>query len=111
MIQIELNKKNENPFFGLSNCLDVFNSNISVSTIKLDEAWKEVKDSKEKREMFFSLLFSIGDITNRQHNIFNGKKDSGGNADRESFETIINWIWKNHPYQFTKFLNAHLFTD
>ena len=111
MIKIELNKKNENPFFGLSNCLDVFNSNISVSTIKLDEAWKEVKDSKEKREMFFSLLFSIGDITNRQHNIFNGKKDSGGNANRESFETIISSLWKNNPYQFTKFLNAHLFNE
>ena len=112
MIQIELNKKNENPFFGLSNCLQLFNTNQVSNFLVLDKAWNEVKDSKEKREMFFSLLFSIGDITNRQHNIFKGKKvDNGGNAERRSFEIIFNWLWKNNPAQFEKFLNAQLFNE
>ena len=111
MIQIELNKKNENPFFGLSNCLEIFNSS-SISEYRLDAAWNEVKGNKKKREMFFSLLFSIGDVTNRQHNIFKGKKvDNGGNARREDFYLIINWLWKNNKEQFIKFLNAQLFNE
>ena len=92
MIQVELNKVNNNPFFGCSNCLEIFNS-TSISEHKLNTAWNEVRDSKEKREMFFSLLFSIGDITNRQHNIFKNKKvDNGGNARREDFYLITNWL-------------------
>ena len=111
MIKVELNKKNENPFFGLSNCLEIFNTS-SISEYKLDAAWNEVKDSKEKKEMFFSLLFSIGDVTNRQHNIFKGKKvDNGGNARREDFYLITNWLWKNNREQFVKFLNAQLFNE
>lgn len=111
MIQVKLNKVNDNPFFGLSSCLEIFNS-TNITTTKLDNAWKEVKDSKEKREMFFSLLFSIGDITNRQHNIFKGKKvDNGGNARREDFYTITNWLWYNNKAQFVQFLNAQLFNE
>ena len=112
MIKVELNKSNSNPFFGLRSCLDLSNTNINVKTQDIDKAWKEVKDSKEKREMFFSLLFSIGDITNRQHNIFKGKKvDGGGNASRESFATILQWLWNNNREQFKKFLYAHLFNE
>ena len=111
MVEVKLNKVNTNPFFGCSNCLEIFNS-TNITTIKLDNAWKEVKDSKEKREMFFSLLFSIGDITNRQHNIFKGKKvDNGGNARREDFHTITNWLWCNSKAQFVQFLNAQLFNE
>jgi hypothetical protein len=62
--------------------------------------------------MFFSLLFSVGDITNRQHNIFKGKKvDNGGNAEREAFFTIFMWLKVNQPKQFTKFLYAELFNE
>ena len=112
MIQIELNKKNENPFFGLSNCLDIFNNHGYITPVKLDAAWNEVKDNKEKREMFFSLLFSIGDITNRQHNIFGKKKiDNGGNAEREHFYEIVLWLWARNKKQFAKFLNAQLFNE
>ena len=78
----------------------------------LDAAWMEVKDSKEKKEMFFSLLFSIGDITNRQHNIFGKKKvDGGGNANRENFEVILQWMWNNNREQFRRFLYEHLFNE
>ena len=76
MIEVQLNKTNTNPFFGLSNCLRLFgasNNNV-ISESQLNSAWNEVKDTKEKRELFYSILFSIGDITNRQHNIFKGKK-------------------------------------
>lgn len=111
MIEVKLNKSNQNPFFGMQHCLDLFQASGNQS-IYLDNAWKEVKDSKEKRELFYSILFSIGDITNRQHNIFKGKKtDGGGNANREAFYAITKWMWKNDKKQFIKFLNAQLFNE
>lgn len=113
-MQVELNKKDVNPFSGLSKCLALY-SNASkgeVNTTQLDLAWDEVKDSKEKREMFFSLLFSIGDITGREHNIFKGNKvDSGGNSQRDAFFICMNWMKEKLPHQFAKFLNAHLFNE
>jgi len=114
MVQVEFNKKNENPFYGLRNCLKLQQASTdNVITFEtLNNAWNEVKDSKEKRELFFSILFSIGDITNRQHNIFKGKKtDGGGNANRDAFYAITFWLWHNNPKQFTKFLNAQLFNE
>lgn len=87
-MKVELNKKDINPFSGLKNCLALYSraSKGEVNKAQLDLAYDEVKDSKEKREMFFSLLFSIGDITGREHNIFKGNKvDSGGNSQRDTF--------------------------
>lgn len=114
MVEVKLNKSNDNPFYGLRNCLKLQQASTdNVITFEtLNNAWNEVKDSKEKRELFFSILFSIGDITNRQHNIFKGKKtDSGGNANREAFYAITFWLWHNNPKQFAKFLNAQLFNE
>lgn len=113
MIEVKLNKSNDNPFYGLKNCLNLMQaSSTNISTIMLESCWREVKDDKQKREMFFSLLFSIGDITARQHNIFKGKKvDSGGNANRDGFYTIFEWLKENHQEQFVKFLNAELFNE
>lgn len=113
MITVQLNKSNENPFYGLRNCLELFqNSTLSITTELLNRCYEEVKGSKEKRELFFSLIFSIGDITARQHNIFKGvKKDSGGNANREAFWTAFIWMRDNHPKQFYKFLHAGLFNE
>lgn len=113
-MQVELNKKATNPFSGLKNCLALYSSASKgeVNITQLELAWNEVKDSKEKREMFFSLLFSIGDITGREHNIFKGNKvDSGGNSQRDTFFTCMDWMKKNLPKQFAKFLNAHLFNE
>ena len=112
-MEIKLNNKSNNPFYGLKNCLNLTQaSTTAVSISMLDSCWNEVKDNKEQREMFFSLLFSIGDITARQHNIFKGvKKDSGGNANREGFYTIFTWLKDNHKEQFIKFLNAGLFNE
>lgn len=113
MIKVELNHSNENPFYGLRNCLQLFQSTTnSISEAQLDACYAEVKGNKEKRELFFSLLFSVGDITARQHNIFKGvKKDSGGNANREGFWTIFTWMKNKHYAQFVKFLNAGLFNE
>ena len=82
-MKVELNNKETNPFSGLRNCLKIFNNGgqgITLSQDDLNKAWEEVKDSKEKKEMFFSLLFSLGDITARQHNIFRGQKVDSGDA-------------------------------
>ena len=113
MIQVEFNKKNENPFYGCSNCLKLIEQSAGTVTYPmLDAAWNEVASDLEKRKMFFSVLFSIGDITGRQHNIFGKKKvDSGGNANRDSFNTIFHWLWNNNKNQFIKFMNAQLFNE
>lgn len=113
MTTVEFNKKNENPFYGLSNCLKLQQSvSSTITTQMLDRAWAEVSDNKQKRELFFSILFSIGDITNRQHNIFKGKKkDNGGNANRTGFEVCFKWLWNNQREQFIKFMNAQLFNE
>lgn len=112
-MKVVLNKSNNNPFYGLRECLNLLRcSNSTITKDMLDKGWSEVKEDKEKREMFFSLLFSIGDITARQHNIFKGvKKDSGGNANRDGFWTIFNWLKDNHKEQFIKFLSKGLFNE
>lgn len=113
MIEVKLNNKSNNPFYGLKNCLNLTQaSTTSITESQLNACWNEVKDNKEHREMFFSLLFSIGDVTARQHNIFKGvKKDTGGNANRDGFYTIFTWLKDNHKKQFIKFLNAGLFNE
>lgn len=113
MVTVELNNKSNNPFYGLKHCLNLTQaSTTAITESQLNACWNEVKNNKEHREMFFSLLFSIGDITARQHNIFKGvKKDSGGNANRVGFFTIFNWLKNNHKEQFIKFLNAGLFNE
>ena len=107
------NNSNNNPFYGMRNCLNLLNNvdKAGITPNLLDNCWKEC-DTKEKKEMFFSLLFSIGDITNRHHNIFGKKKvDNGGNANREGFFVVLQWMWHNHKEQFLKFLNAGLFNQ
>ena len=113
MIEVKLNNKSNNPFYGCRNLLTLQQSSTqTISENTLNSVWEEAKKDKQKRELFFSILFSIGDITNRQHNIFKKKKvDSGGNANRESFYTIVNWLWKKDKEQFIKFLNAQLFNE
>ena len=113
MVQVKLNKSNDNPFYGLRNCLKLFQSvGNTIDASLLDACWSEVQGNKEHKQMFFSLLFSIGDITARQHNIFKGvRKDSGGNANREGFQVVLDWMWNKHQAQFVKFLEAGLFNE
>lgn len=113
MVEVKLNNSNENPFYGMRNCLQLFNNlNGTITTSMLDAGYEEVKNDKTKKELFYSLLFAVGDITNRQHNIFKGvKTDNGGNANRESFWTIFLWMKNKHYGQFVKFLNEGLFNE
>ena len=111
-MEVKLNKSNENPFYGMRNCLKLMQSvGGAITPEMLTGAYNECK-TKEQKQMFYSLIFSIGDITARQHNIFKGKKrDSGGNANREGFAVVLNWMWNIHKDQFLKFLNAGLFEE
>ena len=114
MVEVQLNKNNDNPFYGMHNTLKLFedSSYSSFNANLIQSAWDECKSNKDKRALFYSILFSIGDITNRKHNIFKGKKvDNGGNANREAFYAVVKWMWKNDKKQFTKFLNAQLFNE
>lgn len=115
-MKVELNKKSDNPFYGLKNCINLYNlvGKGVINETLLNSCFEEVKESKEQREMFFSLLFSIGDITARGHNIFKGRierVDNGGTAQREDFMLIVNWLKQNHYTQFKKFLYSHLFHE
>ena len=107
-----VNKTNDNPFYGLKANLRLFqNVGNTITNQMLNDAFAECK-TKEHRDLFFSLLFSVGDITSRQHNIYKGVNvDNGGNANREAFYTIFNWLKDNHKDQFIKFLNAGLFNE
>lgn len=112
MEKVVLNNSNDNPFEGMEYCLSLMHkADKEIEERDLDLAFNEC-NTLDKKKMFYSLLFSIGDITARQHNIFKGvKKDSGGNANREGFFTIIKWLWNKDNKQFIKFLNAGLFEE
>lgn len=106
----------ENPFYGMRATLDMavqlpkLGDNVTQSTVDsyLNRAWEEAKSSKEKRELFFVLLFSIGDIQNREHNIFRKRGiknvDGGGNSSRKTFLYILNWLTAKQSNQFYKLL-------
>ena len=60
MLKVELTKKNENPFYGLRKCLTLseIGGKGNVSDALLTDAWNEVKNDKEQRQLFYSLLFT-----------------------------------------------------
>ncbi len=96
MIKVEFNKQNENPFYGKNHTLAIFqqgSKGTGVTTSKLEAAWKECSDELE-RAMLMCVLFSIGDVAARQHNVFDKKGiDKGGNSQRELFrDTVIPFI-------------------
>lgn len=96
MLQVEFNQKSENPFYGMSNTLQIFQNGskgMGVSKSNLDAAYAECKND-DQRALLFAVLFFIGDVTNRQHNIFGGKTDKGGNSQREMFrDTLVPFMW------------------
>ena len=113
MIKVKFNKNQSNPFYGMRYCLDLFQngSKGNLTTNMLDSCYNECK-TKEQKEMFFSLLFSIGDITGRQHNIFGKNKiDGGGTAARDAFNIIVSWLKSKNYKQYSKFLHARLFNE
>lgn len=109
-------KISENPFYQMKDTLELYEYFSKASKevngtqvfLLLTRAWSECKDSLEKRQLFFSIVFSIFDITNREHNIFRKKGiknvDNGGYAKRNYFQTVVNWMEKNTPNQLYAFL-------
>lgn len=115
-----MNKKmsrivDENPFYKMQATLDLFQQGSKLSdTVSqqevyryLDNAWKEC-NSKVKKELFFTLVFSLGDISNREHNIFRKKgiktPDKGGQSKRKVFMFCLKWMLERCPTQFYTFL-------
>lgn len=90
MVKVEFNKRQANPFYGMSNTLVIFQNASKGQSVKskLQPAWAEA-DTTEKKALLMTVLFSVGDVTSRQHNIFEGKVDNGGNAQREIFRDEI----------------------
>lgn len=107
-------KGSDNPFFGCRKLLNLLQfADKAINPTLLDEAYNEAKSKgKEALQVFYSILFSVGDITNRQHNIFHKQKvDDGGFANREAFYGITKWLWQKSPAQFQRFLDARLFNE
>lgn len=105
-------KTAENPFYGKSALLHLMQQSTKKVGlgVALNNAWNECKNDKQLREMFFVIVFSIGDITNRQHNIFGKAKiDNGGNSLREQFMSCMKWMVKTCPDQYKAFLQSDLF--
>jgi hypothetical protein len=91
MVQVEFNTKNENQFYGMQNTLSIYqhaSKGGHISRAMLEGAWKEAKTIDQKA-VVLSVLFFIGDVVGRQHNLFEGKIDAGGNSQREVFRDDI----------------------
>lgn len=109
-------KKTENPFYGKRSLLDMFQKvsklgeNPTESTVMsyFDKAYKEATDRPSK-ELFYVMMFSFGDIANREHNVFTSyfgksKVQAGGESLRKVFIYGLKWMMKNDPKQFYHFL-------
>lgn len=106
----------ENPFYKMTQTLNLFREipklgdKTTEQTINslLNNAWEECKASKEKKQLFYILFFAIGDITNREHNIFKKAKiknpDDGGFSQRKSFQYALKWLHNKDKKLFYKFL-------
>jgi hypothetical protein len=114
--KVSMKTTKENPFYGKRSLLDMAQSlnKMTDSVTKgqvfslLDSSWKDCSD-KLTKEMFYILMFSFGDVANREHNVFvqtygKGKVESGGNSLRKVFIYCLEWLVKNQPDQFYSFL-------
>ena len=115
-LKVKMSAVNENPFYGKAALKNLLNTGKTVSSkyqmdSLLNQAWNEAKNDKTLREMFFIICFSIGDITNRKHNIFKQEVDNGGEACRPQMMWILSWIRKNQPIQYYKFMFNRIITE
>lgn len=93
MLKVEFNSGSGNPFVGMEKTLEAFQNASKGMKVNFRDLISEAKTS-EQAALVFSLLFSVGDITAREHNIFAGNKvDSGGHAQRETFRSLIKDMW------------------
>lgn len=116
----------ENPFYGKkamlaflqqahkSNKFDA--SSEKEITALLNACYSEVSTIEDEK-LLLSLIFSVGDINNREHNIFTkefavGKVDGGGNGARYAFIHCLNWLLgKNKKTKDLFYKSLHLITE
>ena len=115
-LKVKMSAVNENPFYGKAALKNLLNTGKTINSKSqmdslLNSAWNEAKNDKTLREMFFIICFSIGDITNRKHNIFQQDVDNGGEACRPQMMWILSWIRKNQPVQYYKFMFNRIITE
>lgn len=116
-LKVKMSQVSDNPFYGKLELKSLLNNGKSVMSrtqmnFMLDNAWNECKNSLELRQAFFIVCFSIGDITNREHNIFNKEEvDNGGNAARPQMMWILSWIRRNHPTQYYKLMFGRIINE
>jgi hypothetical protein len=110
--QVKKTNNSENPFYGAKSLLlmqreleRITDENTDQRKVNglLDLAWKD-SNSKELRQLFFIIIFALGDIANREHNMFAKKTDQGGASKRKMFRQCLLWILNNAPEQFYLFL-------
>lgn len=114
MITLKRKQVDENPFYGKKALFDLYQKGASAKgmaegTFKnaLKAAYQEAKGSKELLEVFYSIAFSLGDISNRQHNAFGtGKIDNGGEAHRQVFQWFLEWLKETDLRQYHRFVTS-----
>lgn len=105
----------ENPLYGRKALFDLYGKGSSgqmaehVFKNALTYAWRESKDSRIALETFYSIAFSIGDISNRHHNLFGtAKPENGGEAHRKHFQWFLEWLKETDINQYYKFVESDL---
>ena len=115
--KVEFNTETANPYYGMSNTLSIFQNGSKGgggSRGILEKAWNECGDDVEKQALLACVLFSIGDVASRQHNLFEGKVESGGNSERALFrKEIIPFLVEkiSGKRKATKLRLMHLITE
>jgi hypothetical protein len=105
------NKKNENPFYGKQELLALYHGAtvpLRELQVLLNRAAGSCK-SKEDWQLLYVVIFNIGDITDRNHDLLlktYGAKglEKGGNSARKNFLYCLTWMVNNKPEQFYEFL-------
>lgn len=114
----------ENQFYGSYELLNLFQqlpklgTDASKNTVHniLSKTYKEC-DSYEKKQLFYSIIFSVGDITNREHNLFKRSNlkdvENGGQSSRKVFLYSLEWMLtfnndtKNQFYSFLSIIGEY----
>lgn len=102
-----MQEKPKNPFFGLTAMLSLLVNSIKDSSIShyLQTAWREAQSNIEFRQLFNVIGFAIGDVANRQHNIFGTKEmPGGGNSKSDRWIEYLTFVLTNVPAQFIAFI-------
>ena len=114
MLTLKSKASNENPFYGSDALLNMFQQMPKMGSSPnknsvfnyLNAAYREC-DTSEKKELFYVIMFSIGDIANRDHNVFKKvgikKADNGGNSLRKLFIYCLEWMLTNNAETKTQF--------